>query len=216
MKAIRIYIRQVPMGGPPLSMIVRKFTILVIGSLLIACGVDFFLVPFKVLDGGIIGIALIMKYIWGVEVGLAMLLFSIPIFVLAWFQYRPLFLNSIYGLVFSSLLIHFLEPLQYHFLYYFELSAISSAIIGGLGIGAGIGLMLRDGTSTGGTDLLAQYLSRLSFMNVGAVIAIIDLMIIIMGGILISAETFLLSFITITVGGVVTGLITMKPSEQLL
>jgi uncharacterized membrane-anchored protein YitT (DUF2179 family) len=193
-----------------LSVIVRKINILVLGSLLIACGVDFFLIPYKVLDGGIIGIALIMKYMWGIKVGYSILLCSAPIFILAWFQYRPLFLNSIYGLIFSSFFISFLEPLQYRFLYYIEISAITSAILGGAGIGAGIGIMLRFGTSTGGTDLLAQYISKLTFLNVGVIIMIIDLMIIATGGLLISMETFLLSLITIIVGGIVTGFISLR------
>lgn len=183
---------------------------LVLGSIFIACGVDFFLIPFKVLDGGIIGLALIMKYLWGIEVGFSMLLCSAPIFILAWFQYRPLFLSSIYGLILSSMSISFLEPLQYYFLYYIELSAIMSAILGGVGIGMGIGIMLRFGISTGGTDLLAQYISKLTLLNVGLIIMIIDFMIIAMGGFLIAMETFVLSLITIIVGGIVTGFIAHK------
>ncbi|MEX1031530.1 MAG: YitT family protein [Paenibacillaceae bacterium] len=193
-----------------MSLYMRKINILVAGSLLIAIGVDFFLIPFKVLDGGIIGLALILKYTWGMQVGFSMFICSAPIFVLAWFQYRPLFLNSIYGLMLSSFFISYLDPLQYHFLYYVELSAITSAIVGGAGIGAGIGIMLRFETSTGGTDLLAQYLSKLTFLNVGLIIMLMDLMIIAIGGLLISMETFLLSLITITVGGIVTGFIAMK------
>src|SRR5690348_15635211 len=98
--------RQVKGGECCLAVLVRKMNILVTGSMLIACGVNFFLIPFKVLDGGIIGLALIIKYLWGIEVGFSMLMCSVPIFALAWFQYRPLFLNSIYGLIFSSFFIH--------------------------------------------------------------------------------------------------------------
>lgn len=85
-----------------------------------------------------------------------------------------------------------------------------SAILGGVGIGMGIGIMLRFGISTGGTDLLAQYISKLTYLNVGLIIMIIDFMIIAMGGFLISMETFLLSLITIIVGGIVTGFIALK------
>jgi uncharacterized membrane-anchored protein YitT (DUF2179 family) len=206
-----MHIYETSLGGDfHLSLYIRKINILIVGSLLIALGVDFFLIPFKVLDGGIIGLALILKYIWGMEVGFSMLICSAPIFFLAWFQYRPLFLNSIYGLMLSSFFINYLEPLQYHFLYYVELSAITSAIVGGAGIGAGIGIMLRFEISTGGTDLLSQYLSKLTLLNVGLIIMLTDLMIIAIGGFLISMETFLLSLITITVGGIVTGLIAKK------
>lgn len=193
-----------------MSLHLRKFCILIIGSLFIALGVDLFLIPFKVLDGGIIGLALILKYTWGMKVGLSMLLCSLPIFVLAWFQYRPIFLNSVYGLMISSFFINYLEPLQYYFLYYIELSAIVSAMIGGAGIGAGIGLMLRYETSTGGTDLLAHYLSKITILNVGFIIILMDFMIIAIGGMLISMETFLLSLITIIIGGIVTGIVAKR------
>jgi uncharacterized membrane-anchored protein YitT (DUF2179 family) len=70
--------------------------------------------------------------------------------------------------------------------------------------------MLRYETSTGGTDLLAQYLSLIVSLNVGVLIFIIDGIIICLGGLLLSAETFVLSILTITAGGVATTLCTIK------
>ncbi len=70
--------------------------------------------------------------------------------------------------------------------------------------------MLRNGISTGGTDLLAQYFSKLVSLNVGVLIFIVDGLIICLGGLLLSAETFLLSILTITAGGVATSFCTLK------
>jgi uncharacterized membrane-anchored protein YitT (DUF2179 family) len=181
-----------------------------LGSLLISIGINFFLMPFKILDGGLIGIALIINYLFGLKVGLIMFLCSIPIFILVWFYYSDMFYNSIYGLIFSSFAIDFLEPYHYHFLYYVDLTPFSSSVIGGFIVGTGIGIMLRYETSTGGTDLLAQYFSKWVSLNVGIIIFIIDGIIICVGGLMLSAETFLLSILTITAGGVATSLCTMK------
>lgn len=191
-------------------MLYPKIAALIAGSLLIAVGVNCFLMPFKVLDGGIIGIALIMNYVFKAQVGLMIIFCSIPIFALAWIYCRELVYNSLHGMLLSSYLIDLLEPFHYYFLYYVKLTPLISAVIGGLIVGAGIGIMLRYDTSTGGTDLLAQFLSRYVALNVGIIILLMDTVIVSFGGLLLSAETFVLSVITITVGGLATTLCTLK------
>ncbi|WP_342565785.1 YitT family protein [Paenibacillus sp. FSL R7-0345] len=186
-----------------------RFAVILLGSLLIAAGTNFFLVPYKILDGGVIGIALIINYIGGVKIGLAVILCSLPIFLLAWVKERDIFYNSILGLLISSFLIELLAPLQYYFLYYIEIGSISSAIIGGFLMGSGLGLMLRYKASTGGTDLLAKFIKRYIPLNVGVLIFLGDIVIIAAGGLLISKETFFHSLLTIISGGVATGLCTL-------
>jgi uncharacterized membrane-anchored protein YitT (DUF2179 family) len=188
----------------------QKHAAIILGSLLIAIGINFFLMPYKILDGGLIGIALIIHYLFGLKVGLIMFLCSVPIFILVWFHYSDMFYNSIYGLFFSSFVIDFLGPYSELFLYYVDLTSFSSSVIGGFIVGTGIGIMLRYETSTGGTDLLAQYFSKWVPINVGIIIFITDGVIICLGGLLLSAETFLLSILTITAGGLATSLCTMK------
>ncbi len=189
---------------------VSKFAAIVAGSLFIAIGINGFLVPFKVLDGGVIGISLIINYLFNVKIGLVIMLCSIPIFFLAWRRNRSIFYNSVYGMLVSSFLIDLLAPLQYIILAVIELSSISSSIVGGFLVGTGIGVMLRCETSTGGTDLLAQFISKYVSMNVGVIIFLMDAVIISVGGLLLSRETFIHSLITIVSGGVATSLCMLK------
>lgn len=186
----------------------KKISSILIGSLLLSIGINFFLVPFKLLDGGVIGLGLIIKYITGVQVGLVIILLSIPIYIIAWFYHRGFFYNSLHGMLFSSFTIDYLAPLHYSFTENLSLPAIVSSIVGGIFIGTGIGVMLRFKTSTGGTDLLAQVLSNTLQVNVGIIIFIIDAVIICLGGLLISSETLLLSAVTITFVGLLTTLCT--------
>lgn len=188
----------------------RKLLAIVIGSLFLSIGINFFLMPFKILDGGIIGISLIINYLTNAGVGLLMFLCSIPIFVLTWFYYRGILFNSLYGLLVSSIVIAMLEQYHYHFLYYIELSPFTSAVLGGTCVGTGFGIMLRYETSTGGMDLLAKYIAKVVSINVGVLIFILDGVIVSLGGLLLSAETFFLSVVSITAGGVATSLCTMK------
>lgn len=196
-------------------LMLQKIAAIALGSVLLAIGIDFFLVPFQVLDGGILGIALMVSYLTDLNVGFASVLCSIPIFALSWFQHRKLFFSSLQGLLISSLLIDMIQPFQYHFVYLVELSPPVSSIIGGLFIGTGFGIMLRYNLSTGGTDLLAHFVStRSTQLNIGLVLFGLDAVIITIGGFIFSAETFLLSAMTISSGGLATGLCTWRPARS--
>ena len=187
---------------------IKKGLVILVGSVFIALGINLFLIPYKVLDGGIIGIALILNYLWGLKPGLMIILFSIPVFIIAWFNYLEYFYNSLHGMIISSFLIDILQPL----VGFIHIEAIYSSILGGVFVGAGIGLMLRFKTSTGGTDLVAQLLSVKTGVNVGILIFIIDSIVVICGGLLLSVDTLLLSIITIFFVGVTTSFITRKVS----
>lgn len=184
--------------------LMRKGLVILGGSIFIALGINLFLIPYKVLDGGIIGIALILNYLWALKPGLMIIFFSIPIFIIAWFNYREYFYNSLHGMIISSFLIDFLQPV----VGFIHIEAIYSSILGGIFVGLGIGLMLRFKTSTGGTDLVAQLLSDKTGVNVGILIFIIDTIVVLCGGLLLSADTLLLSVITIFFVGITTSLIT--------
>ncbi|AKM18814.1 hypothetical protein GARCT_01526 [Geobacillus sp. 12AMOR1] len=187
-------------------MMIKKMAAVIVGSLLLGVGINVFLVPHHLLDGGMIGLGLIAKYVWHVQAGLTMIVLSVPLYVAAWFYYRPFFYNSLHGLLFSSWMIDVLSVLRG----VVALDPLWSAMIGGILVGAGIGLMLREETSTGGTDLLAQFIARLTNWNVGVVIFVIDACIISAGSLIIDSVPFVHSLVVVTVVGVVTTMLTRE------
>ncbi|MEQ6378260.1 YitT family protein [Bacillaceae bacterium S4-13-56] len=189
---------------------VRKGLAIFFGSLILSIGINYFLVPFKVLDGGVIGLGLIMKYLIGAPAGLVIICISTPIFIIAWIRYCNYFYNSLHGLLVSSFFIDLLRTQQPVGLF----GPVVSAVVGGILVGLGIGIMLRARTSTGGTDLLAQFISDFSGINVGILIFLMDALVISLGGYLFSAETFLLSIITICFVGLTTSLCTWNLPPQ--
>lgn len=191
-----------------------KYFIMVFGSVLIGIGTNAFLVPHKVLDGGIIGIALIANYVLDMHIGFVIILCSVPIFLAAWLLNREIFYNSLTGMLISSFMIDLLSPLQSSFREIEWLGAIPSAAAGGFLIGMGLGLMLRFETSTGGTDLLAHFISKSVPLNVGFIILLMDAVIIGVGGFLLTWETFVQSLFTIAAGGLATGLCTLKQGSE--
>jgi uncharacterized membrane-anchored protein YitT (DUF2179 family) len=193
----------------------KKALAIIIGSLFLSIGINFFLVPFELLDGGIIGIGLILNYLIGLKAGLAIIFLSIPVFILAWIYNRTYFFNSLHGMLVSSFTIDFLSPFHQNISSFFHFSPISSSIVGGIFVGIGIGIMLRFETSTGGTDLIAQFLSEKVKINVGIMIFIIDALVICAGGMLLSNDTFLLSVVTIIFVGLVTSLCTLGKVQKI-
>lgn len=188
---------------------VKKGIIIVVGSILLALGINLFLAPYKVLDGGIIGVGLILHYLWGFKTGLMILLLSIPIFIVAWYQYRAYFYNSLHGMMVSSFFIDLFKPIDS----LLRIDPALSSILGGALVGLGIGIMLKFKTSTGGTDLIAQFLHDKTGINIGILILSIDSIVILCGGLLLSSETLLLSIITILVVGLTTSLFTRNVVE---
>lgn len=182
---------------------------ILLGSFLIGVGVNGFLIPHQLLDGGIIGIGLILHYYYELPTGLSMIALSVPLYAFAWFYEKKYFYYSLHGLLVSSLLIDVLSNMRE----LFELSILSSAILGGCLVGFGIGLMLRYETSTGGTDLLAQLMTKLMPINVGILIFTIDALVILSGLKIIGLEKFLYSFITITFVGTITTITVIRKAE---
>ena len=184
--------------------VLKKGFALIIGSTLLSLGINLFLVPHKILDGGTVGIGLILNYIWNLKVGLIVIILSVPIFIFAWFHNRSYFYNSLHGMLLSSFFIDLLKPLSGQL----EMEALFSSVVGGILVGSGIGLMLKFDTSTGGTDFIAQFLCDKTGINVGIFIFIIDAMVISCGGLLLTTNTFILSIITILSVGIATTYIT--------
>ena len=183
-----------------------KILAVLVGSILLGVGVNGFLVPHHLLDGGMIGIGLIVHYFYGFPTGLTMILLSIPLYILAWTLERKYFFHSLNGLLVSSFFIDLFAPVEKGI----HLSVVPSAILGGVLVGCGIGLMLRYETSTGGMDLLAQLIHKFFPVNVGILIFLIDGIVVLSGLKVIGFEKFIYSLLTIACVGLMTSLCVIK------
>ncbi|MGB3260300.1 YitT family protein [Paenisporosarcina sp.] len=193
---------------------IHKTISILVGSLLMAIGVNVFLINHELLDGGTFGMGLILHYLTGMQVGLLVILLSIPVLILALFYNRSFLYNSIHGMLISS----FIVDLTYHPLrvlgYILDQNPLGSAIMGGIFVGAGIGLMLRYDTSIGGTDLLGQIVANYLKINPGVIIFMIDFVIVFTGYYLIDDSSLVLSFITVICVGTMTSVIAMKRKKE--
>ena len=128
-----------------------EYIFIIIGAFLMAVSTALFLLPNQLSTGGISGISTILYYSCNYPVGLTMLLINVPLFVIAMVKVnKRLFFKSILGTVLLSVFIDLLE----------NLSPITNdrflaCIYGGIIMGIGTAIILKAGSSTGGTDLLS-------------------------------------------------------------
>lgn|SRR5690625_598238 len=185
---------------------INKVTSILIGSSLIAFGINYFLIPNHLINGGMIGVGLIANYAFGFRPGLTTIIVSLPLYLYALIFYRSYFYNGLHGLLICSFFIDLLYPLSTvpH-----SKSILISAIFGGIFIGTGVSLMLLVKVSTGGGDLLALIISKATLVNVGLIIFIIDMLVILWGSLYLQeTEIIIFSFIMILVIGFTTYTIT--------
>ncbi|MFC5468769.1 YitT family protein [Cohnella suwonensis] len=189
--------------------LINKIMGIGIGCLLIAMGINFFLMPNKVLDGGFIGLALILNYVLGVKVSIVLLVFSAPVFLYAWFKDKTIFLYSLLGMISLSCFTDLFSSIR-PWSRYVTSHPFDASVAAGLCIGVGFGILLRYDASSGGMDLLAKLLAPRMRMNVGILILLMDVLVISLGGLLLPPEKIFLSVATISSGGVATILCTLK------
>ena len=90
----------------------KKFIILLFSSVCIGIGLNMFIIPIHLINGGIFGISLLIKYVWGIQVGHTMIMINTPIYLLSLLYDKSYFINAILGLAFTSTIIDLLTPLN--------------------------------------------------------------------------------------------------------
>ena len=188
----------------------KKGFALLAGSVFLALGLNLFLIPQGLMEGGALGISLIVHYVTGTKVGLTFLLISIPIFLLTWFVYRPFFYNGIHGMLISALVIDLFAPIR-DMAIILQVEPITSSALGGVLIGIGTGIMLRRGISIGGTDLLAQLAAKRMQTNSGLIILLFDTVIVTAGSLTVPGISLVHSLITVcSVGLTISVIVSWK------
>ena len=151
---------------------------IVLGCALGALAYPLFLVPNHIAPGGLTGLATVLNYLFHWPVGTTSLLMNIPLFIIGYRAMGRVFvIRSLVATVLFSVLIDLipLPPMTQQ--------PLLGAVFGGVLLGAGLGLILRGGATTGGTDILARLLKRhLREVKMGYVTLAIDTVVLILTG----------------------------------
>ncbi len=191
----------------PLRQVVWNLILLAVGSVICAVAVNGLLIPQRFVSGGFTGLALAVHYLvpW-LSVAVLYFLFNIPLFVASWFLVnRRFFLYSIAGMIiFTAAVAWVPAPIPLG-------NPLLSALLAGILMGAGTGIILRSLGSTGGTDILSVILFQRLSIQPGTSILASNIVILAPCVFLFSLEIVLYTLIYLYVSSqiinvVVTGL----------
>ena len=170
------------------------YTMITLGSLFTAVGLDMFLVPNRIAAGGVSGLATVIFHIMGFPVGLTMLAINIPLFLASLRILGTRFgMKTLYGFFSLSVFVDIMEP----FITSPTQDPLLASVYGGVLTGIGLGIVFRSGGTTGGTDLAAQLLLRYVSTSSGQALLIIDGLVILLAAFVFSAELALYALISV-------------------
>lgn len=160
------------------------------GSAVAAAGLQFFLLPNHLLDGGVTGISIIFAQLSGWPLSLFLVLLNIPFIVLGYRKFGKSFA------VYSLIGITALATLTFvHFPHGFTDIPILAAVFGGLFVGTGVGLVIRYGGVIDGADTVAVLIDRVTMFSVSEAVMVINGAVIALAGFVFGWEQALYSLI---------------------
>lgn len=161
---------------------VRSWGLVVLGTALYAFGLQFFIIPNLLMEGGVTGIAVLLNYALDLPVALTSLLINLPLFIIGWKQLgKSAMIYTFVGTLLLSLFLWITEVLvDIGWLIPFtsENDFILVVLYAGVTLGTGLGLVFRAGGTTGGVDIIARILHRLRGWSMGQIILTLDVLIL--------------------------------------
>jgi uncharacterized membrane-anchored protein YitT (DUF2179 family) len=172
---------------------IQQIIMITIGAIIAAFGLELFLVPNNILDGGVIGLSIIAAELTGIQMSIFLIILNLPFLYIGFRRIGMKFtLHTLYGVVVLSIstsVLHHFEPVTD--------DLFLATIIGAVILGAGVGLVIRTGGALDGTEIIAILVSKKRPVSVGQFVMIINLFIFILAALLVfSWETAMYSIIT--------------------
>ncbi len=168
---------------------------ILLGCVIGAAAYPTFLVPNNIAPGGLTGVATILNYVAGWPVGTVSLILNIPLFLIGYrsmgkiFAFRSLVATALFSVLIDVLP---LKPISE--------DPLLGTLFGGVVLGIGLGLILRGGATTGGTDMIARMVHRrFSFITVGMFLFALDCAVVLAAAVFIGSTQALYALINIYV-----------------
>jgi len=186
------------------------WTQIVLGCIIGGAAYPLFLTPCNIAPGGLTGVGMILNYLFQFPIGTTALVLNIPLFIMGYRSMGHVFvIRSLVATVLFSLAIDILQlqPLT--------IDPMLGAIFGGALMGVGLGLILRGGATTGGTDMLAKMVhQKLPFISTGMFLMIIDCVVVIFAAVCIGTTEALFALVCIFINGKVIDMVMLGLSKN--
>lgn len=164
---------------------------MVIGSILAAMGLEIFLIPNNIIDGGITGISIMASHLTSIQLGIFIFILNLPFVIIGYKQIGKTFaLSTIFSVICFSIFVTLFHPVPG-----ITQDTLLATIFGGIILGVGIGLIIRNGGSLDGTEIIAILLEKKSAFSIGEIVMFINFFILGISGFVFSWDRAMYSLI---------------------
>jgi uncharacterized membrane-anchored protein YitT (DUF2179 family) len=172
--------------------IITRYFMMVIGSTLAAVALELFLIPNNIIDGGVIGISLLTNHLTGLNFGILIFIFNLPFLFTG---YKYIGKNFVVSSLFSIIALALIEP-ALHAIPAVTDETLLATVFGGLILGIGVGIVIRNAGALDGTEILGILLSRKFPFSVGEFVMFFNIFIFGWAGFVLGWEQAMFSIIT--------------------
>jgi len=170
---------------------IKRILYLSLGSALAAIGLEIFLIPNNVIDGGVVGISIMASYLTKWPVGLFIFVLNIPFFIFGYNQIGKSFtISTVFSVAMLSMWVSILHPVPG-----LTEDVFLASVFGGIVLGIGVGLIIRYGGSLDGTEIIAIVLDKKSAFSVGEIVMFFNLFILSSAGLVFGWDRAMYSLV---------------------
>ncbi|MCY6957545.1 YitT family protein [Clostridium brassicae] len=188
--------------------VIKEYLWITVGFLIVAFGIKFFLAPNKIAGGGVMGIAIIIKYyIPSLSIGILMLIMNAISFIIGFIIIGPSFgAKTVYASLAMSVAIDIMDrlmPPPTPITTDLFLATFFGTVISGIGMG----IVFNQNSSTGGTDIAAKIMNKFFHIDIGKSLLIVDLVIAVAAGIIFEANVGMYAIFSVIILGFVIDIV---------
>ncbi len=152
---------------------IPSLILITLGAAMAAAALEIFLIPNSIIDGGLNGVSIILNKVFGGSLSIYIIVLNLPFILLGWKQLGKKFLvKAIYGMLMFSFLLAVFSTFE-------EVTddILLALVYGGLLLGVGVGLVIKEGGCLDGTEAVAITLSKRVNLSVGQIVFIFNIFI---------------------------------------
>lgn len=165
--------------------------LIILGVVFASIGLKGFLLPNGFLDGGAMGVSLLLNILSDIDISIWIIIVNIPFLLLGVKQFSVNFgIKSALAIILLSILVHYID------LPVFTDDKLLISVFGGFFLGSGIGFSIRGGAVIDGTEVIAVMINRKTSLTVGDFITIFNAVLFSLAAFLVGLEVAMYSMLT--------------------
>lgn len=171
--------------------IIKKGFFLTLGAFTAGFAIDTFLAPNNIIDGGIVGVSMILSYLLKYNLGILLIILNIPFICLAFTKMGKYFvIQTFYAILMFAIATNIFHSIT------ITNDLLLATVFGGIILGTGVGIVLKNEGSLDGTEIMSLVISKKFGLSVGEIIMGINIFIYAASGLVFGWEKAMYSILT--------------------